>query len=115
MKNIYLPKEIWMLIFEFEGLAYKYIKNIKQELDILSCNCICKINGEGEYFGNKYNKTSNVCPIHWEIWQNSIYCLKHNPMKRKTIWLSNGIWSWNNSFIPKWLILLRKKINNKNI
>ena len=34
MKNIYLPKEIWILIYEFEGLAYKYIKNVKQELDI---------------------------------------------------------------------------------
>ena len=73
------------------------------------------MNGEGEYFGHKYNKTSNVCPIHWEIWQNSVYCLrKNNPMKRKTIWLSNGVWSWNDCYIPIWLINLRKQINNKN-
>ena len=60
------------------------------------------------YFGYKYNKTANVCPIHWEIWQNSVYCLKNNPMKRKTIWLSNGVWSWNNCYIPIWLIKLKK-------
>ena len=55
MKKIYLPKEIWIIIYEFEGLAYDYIKNIKLELDMLSCKCICKKNGEG-YYSNDVKK-----------------------------------------------------------
>ena len=113
MKKIYLPKEIWIIIYEFEGLAYDYIKNIKLELDMLSCKCICKKNGEGDY-SNDVKKYYGVCPIHWGIWQNSIYCLKHNPMKRKTIWLSHGIWEWKHLCIPKWIEVLKNKINNKD-
>ena len=105
MKN--LPTDIWILIYQFEGLFYEYIKDVKQELDILSCKCICRKNGEG-YYSIKFKKYYGVCPIHWDIWKYSIKLLKKKQIPSVTL-LENGIWSWNDIYIPNWVFKLKKK------
>tara|TARA_B100000035_G_scaffold314633_1_gene331513 strand:+ start:1607 stop:1948 length:342 start_codon:yes stop_codon:yes gene_type:complete len=110
---LYLPNEIWVLIYEYEGLYYKYIEMVKQELDILSFKCICKTDGEGIY-STKYKKYHGVCPIHWGIWKYSIRNLKNKSLPEITL-LPNGIWNWKNIFVPEWLLKLKRKIRQKKL
>ena len=92
--KIKLPIEIWILIYEYEGLYYKYIDLVKQEIQILSHICNC------EYIG--------VCPIHWDLWKISVRILKNKAMPNITL-LPNGIWNWRDIPVPKWLIDLKNK------
>ena len=113
---VYLPNEIWVLIYQYEGYYYSHIDMVKQELNILSFECRCKVNGEGSY-SMKLKKYNGVCPIHWGLWKCSIRCLKNKSMPEITL-LPNGIWNWKDIYIPEWISKLkraRREKKNKNI
>ncbi len=102
----YLPKEIWMKIYEYEGLYYELMKKVKHELKLITYQSMC-------YNCNLKNiNNGNVCPIHWNWWLDSVKYIKMNSITTTMTRISNGMWIWNDIVIPDWLIKLKKKINN---
>ena len=69
----YLPTEIWIIIYEYEGLYYELMKKVLYEINLIvyqsKChNCILKNIDNG-----------HVCSVHWESWQESVKYIKANP------------------------------------
>jgi len=105
----YLPTEIWIIIYEYEGLYYELMKKVLYEINLIvyqsKChNCILKNIDNG-----------HVCSVHWESWQESVKYIKANPIYSNMTRVSNGKWIWNDVVTPDWLEKLRKKNNNKKI
>ena len=106
MKN--LPDEIWIKIYEYEGLFFELMKSVKHELKLITYQSRC--------YNCKLKNVDNnhICPIHWRWWQESIKYIKMNSITTNMTRISNGMWIWNDVNIPEWLNKLQKKINNKN-
>lgn len=107
MKN--LPDEIWVKIYEYEGLYYDLIKKVKNELKMITYHSKC-------YYDCKLKTIENnhICKTHWRWWIDSIKYIKTSSMTSKVTKISNGVWIWNGIEIPDWLITLKKKLNKTN-
>tara|TARA_B100001059_G_C17837783_1_gene589512 strand:+ start:7912 stop:8247 length:336 start_codon:yes stop_codon:yes gene_type:complete len=105
MKN--LPDEVWIKIYEYEGLFYDLMKKVIHELKLITYQPRC--------YNCKLKNIDNnqICSTHWKSWQESVKYIKANPIYSNMTRVSNGMWIWNDVVTPDWLEQLRKKLNNK--
>ena len=107
--NIILPPELWIKIYEYEGLFYVMIDKVNYELKLIFYQTKC-------HKCNLRNiNNGNVCPVHWHWFKDSLQYLKKNKMGNNLTRMSNGIWIWNDVVIPKWIYELKNKIYIKKL